>query len=338
MSVSFNSALRSATFASCSALVAAAASFAAAPAMAQNVVKIRFAHSLSSTEPAHLAAEFFAKNVAQRTNNRVQIQVFPSEQLGSGKEVNEMIRQGANVMNITDPGYMADFVPDIAVLNGPYLIKDPADYQKLLDSEWFKGIEKKLDAAGFKLIMANGFFGQRHLIADKPVRKPEDIAGMTVRVPPNPMWIETFKAMGARPTTVQWSEIYSALQQNVVAAAEAPLGSLWGSKLHETRKVISMTGHFTAFTMWPINIKYFRSLPADIQQILVEEGAKGGAEMTRLTLEMNDEYVKKLKAGGVTFTEDVDTAAFQRATTPVYKAFPKWSPNLHETVMAVLKK
>ena len=135
------------------------------------MIKIRFAHSLSSTEPAHLAAEFFAKNVAQRTNNRVQIQVFPSEQLGSGKEVNEMIRQGANVMNITDPGYMSDFVPDIGVLNGPYLIKDPADYQKLLASDWFKEIEKKLDAAGFKLIMSNGFFGQRHMIADKPIRK-----------------------------------------------------------------------------------------------------------------------------------------------------------------------
>lgn len=336
MSASFRSIFRSAVLSSCPALVLAA--FTAAPVMAQEVIKIRFAHSLSSTEPAHLAAEFFAKNVAQRTNNRVQIQVFPSEQLGSGKEVNEMIRQGANVMNITDPGYMSDFVPDIAVLNGPYLIKDPADYQKLLDSDWFKGIEKKLDTAGFKLIMSNGFFGQRHLIADKPVRKPEDIAGMTVRVPPNPMWIETFKSMGARPTTVQWSEIYTALQQNVVAAAEAPLGSLWGSKLHETRKIISMTGHFTAFTMWPINMKYFRSLPADIQKILVEEGTKGGTEMTRLTLQMNDEYVTKLKAGGVTFVDEVDTAAFQKATTPVYKAFPKWSPNLHETVMAVLKK
>ncbi|MBA3478584.1 MAG: DctP family TRAP transporter solute-binding subunit [Lautropia sp.] len=308
------------------------------PAHAQNVIKIRFAHSLSSTEPAHLAAEFFAKNVAQRTGNRVQIQVFPSEQLGSGKEVNEMIRQGANVMNITDPGYMSDFVPDIGVLNGPYLVKDAADYEKLLDSSWFKGIEQKLDAAGFKLIMANGYFGQRHLITDKPVRKPQDIAGMTVRVPPNQMWIETFKAMGARPTTVQWSEIYSALQQNVVAAAEAPLGSLWGSKLHETRKVISMTGHFTAFTMWPINMKYFKSLPADIQQVLVEEGAKGGAEMTRLTLAMNDDYVKKLKDGGVTFVEDVDIAAFQKATAPVYKAFPKWTPDLHDTVMSVLKK
>ncbi len=303
----------------------------------QETFKIRFAHSLSSTEPAHLAAEFFAKNVAARTNNRVQIQVFPSEQLGPGKEVNEMIRQGANVMNITDPGYLSDFVPDIGVLNGPYLIKDPADYTKLLASDWYKGVEKKLEAAGFKLIMANGFFGQRHIIAEKPVRKPEDVAGMTVRVPPNTMWIETFKAMGARPTTVQWSEVYNALQQNVVAAAEAPLGSLWGSKLHETRKVISMTGHFTAFTMWPINANYFNKLPADVQKVLIEEGKRGGEEMTRLTLELQNDYVNKFKAAGVTFISDVDLPAFQKSTAGVYKVFPKWTPGLHETVTAILR-
>ncbi len=323
-----------------SLLLAALASglLAAAPVGAQDNIRIRFAHSLSTSEPAHLAAEFFAKNVAQRTNNRVQIQVFPSEQLGPGKEVNEMIRQGANVMNITDPGYLSDFVPDIGVLNGPYLIKDPKDYAKLLSSDWYKGTEKKLEAAGFKLIMANGFFGQRHLIADKAVRKPEDMAGMTVRVPPNTMWVETFKSMGARPTTVQWSEVYNALQQNVVVAAEAPLGSLWGSKLHETRKVISMTGHFTAFVMWPINANYFIKLPADVQRVLLEEGRKAGDEMTRLTLELQNDYVSKFKAAGVTFVSDVDLAAFQKSTAAVYKAFPKWTPGLHETVMGALRK
>ena len=234
-----------------------------------------------------------------------------------------MIRQGANVMNITDPGYLSDFVPDIGVLNGPYLIKDPNDYAKLLASDWYKGVEKKLEAAGFKLVMANGFFGQRHLIADKPVRKPEDMAGMTVRVPPNTMWIETFKAMGARPTTVQWSEVYNALQQNVVAAAEAPLGSLWGSKLHETRKVISMTGHFTAFVMWPINATYFSKLPADVQKVLLEEGKKAGDEMTRLTLELQKDYVAKFKAAGVTFVDDVDLAAFQKSTTQRLRRLPE---------------
>lgn len=315
-----------------------AASTLGVPALAQETIRLRLAHSLSTSEPAHIAAEFFAKNVAQRTNNRVQIQVFPSEQLGSGKEVNEMIRQGANVMNITDPGYLSDFVPDIGVLNGPYLINDPKDYTKLLASDWYKGTEKKLEAAGFRLVMANGFFGQRHLISTKAVRKPEDMSGMTVRVPPNTMWIETFKAMGARPTTVQWSEVYNALQQNVVVGAEAPLGSLWGSKLHEVRKFISMTGHFTAFVMWPINATYFNKLPADVQKILLEEGKRAGDEMTRLTLELQNDYVSKFKAAGVQFVNDVDLPAFQKATSSVYKAFPKWTPGVHDTVMAALRK
>jgi len=309
---------------------------AAAPVAAQEH-RIRFAHSLSATEPAHLAAEYFAKNVAARTNNRVQIQVFPGEQLGPGKDVNEMIRQGANVMNITDPGYLSDFVPDIGVLNGPYLVSTPQQYEKLLASDWYRDIEKRLEQAGFKLIMANGFFGQRHIIADKPVRRPEDTAGVTVRVPPNTMWVETFKAMGARPTTVQWSEVYNALQQNVVQAAEAPLGSLWGSKLHETRKVISMTGHFTAFVMWPMNVNYFNKLPKDIQQVLLEEGRKAGEHMTKLTLEQQDDYVNRFKQAGVTFVSDVDIPAFQKATASVYKAFPKWSPGLHEKVTGILK-
>ncbi|MEJ7669750.1 MAG: C4-dicarboxylate TRAP transporter substrate-binding protein [Casimicrobiaceae bacterium] len=314
----------------------ATALFAASTVATAQEIKIRFAHSLSTTEPAHQAAEYFAKNVAARTNGRVQIQVFPGEQLGPGREVNEMIRQGANVMNITDPGYLSDFVPDIGVLNGPYLIQDPKDYEKLLASDWYKGVEQKLNQAGFKLIMANGFFGQRHMIADKPIRKPEDAAGMTVRVPPNTMWIETFKAMGARPTTVQWSEVYNALQQNVVQAAEAPLGSLWGVKLHEQRKVISLTGHFTAFVMWPINAGYFAKLPPDVQQVLLEEGKKAGDYMTKLTLEQQQDYMNKFKAAGVTFVTDVDLPAFQKATAGVYAAFPKWSPGLHSQVTKIV--
>ena len=254
----------------------------------------------------------------------MQIQVFPSEQLGSGKEVNEMIRQGANVMNITDPGYLSDFVPDIGVLNGPYLIKDPKDYDKLLASDWYKGVEKKLEQAGFKLIMANGFFGQRHLIADKPVRTPADMAGMTVRVPPNTMWIETFKAMGARPTTVQWSEVYNALQQNVVAAAEAPLGLALGLEaardaqghlddrpFHRVRHVADQRRATST------------SCRADVQKVLLEEGKKAGDEMTRLTLELQKDYVAKFKAAGVTFVDDVDLAAFQKATAPRLQRVPE---------------
>jgi TRAP-type C4-dicarboxylate transport system substrate-binding protein len=89
--------------------------------------------------------------------------------------------------------------------------------------------------------------------------------------------------------------------------------------------------------MWPMNINFFNRLPADVQKVLLEEGTKGGAEQTRLTLSLNDDFMAKLKGAGVSFV-DVDNAAFQRATASVYKAFPKWTPGLHDTVMAALRK
>lgn len=318
-------------------LAAGAAGFALPGiARAQAEIRIRFAHSLSTTEPAHLAAEFFARNVAQRTNNRVRIEVFPGEQLGSGRDVNEMIRQGANVMNITDPGYLSDFVPDVGILNGPYLVDDHSQFARLLASDWYRAVDQRLQQAGFRMIMQGAFFGARHMIAERPIRTPADIGGMTVRVPPNQMWIETFRSLGARPTTVQWSEIYNALQQNVVQAAEAPYGSLWGARLQEVRRVISTTGHFQALTGWPMNNGYFSRLPAEVRTVLLEEGAKGGEEQTRLTVAMEADFVQRFRGAGVEIVTDVNIPAFREASAATYRAFPRWTPGLHETVRRIL--
>ncbi len=303
---------------------------------AQSPIRIRFAHSLSTVEPAHQAAEFFARNVAERTDNRVRIEVFPGEQLGSGRDVNEMIRQGANVMNITDPGYLSDFVPDVGILNGPYLVDGYDQFGKLLESDWYRGVDQRLQQAGFRMVMQGAYFGARHMIADKPIRRPSDIAGMTVRVPPNQMWIETFRSLGARPTTVQWSEIYNALQQNVVQAAEAPYGSLWGARLQEVRKVISTTGHFQALLGWPINNGYFTRLPAEIRTALLEEGAKARDEQTRLTREQEAGFVERFRNAGVQIVTDLDIPAFREASAATYRAFPRWTPGLHETVRRIL--
>jgi len=299
-------------------------------------VTIRFAHSLSAAEPAHQAAEFFCQNVKARSGGRIEASVFPGEQLGTGKNVNEMIRQGSPVMNITDPGYLSDYVPDVGVLNGPYLLKDWRDYERILASDWLKGIDAQLQKAGFRVIAWNCLFGPRHMIADKPIRTPADIQGVTVRVPPNQMWLETFKSMGARPATVQWAEVYNALAQNVVDAAEAPLGSLWGSKLFEVKKTLSMTSHFIAWVNFVASERWFAGLPADTQRLLLEEGKKAGDEMTRLTLAKQDEYLAQFKAAGVTVVSDVDILAFQKATAATYEAFPKWTPGLHATIQKIL--
>lgn len=307
----------------------------ALPAVAADY-EIRLANSLSPSEPTNAAADFFASEVAKRTDGRVEIQVFPAQQLGSEKDVNQMMRQGANLISVTSSGYLSDFVPDIGILEGPYLLDDVSQYQKLVNSDWFATIEDRFEEKGISFVVKDALFGSRNMLSADPIRTPADIEGMTVRVPPNTVFVKTFEAMGARPTTVEWSEVYSALQQNVVQAAEAPYGSLWGSKLHETRDTISTTRHFTAFTFWVINSDYFHGLPEDIQEILTEVGAEAGALATELTLERDADYAAKFKEAGVTFVEDVDTAAFREKTASVYQDFPEWTPGLYDTILDIL--
>ncbi len=230
------------------------------PAPAQEI-RLRFAHSLSTNEPFHEAAEYFAANVEKRTNGRVQIKVFPGEQLGSLKDTMEMVRKGSNVMVSTDSGYLADFVPDFGILNGPYLLRQPQDFKKLLASDWYAEITRKAHDAGFQVLAFNWYFGARQILGNRPVRNLNDMKGLSIRVPPVPMFIETFKALGARGITLQWSEVYSGLQQKVVDAVEAPLPTLYGSKLYESAKVISMTSHFVAYLGVSMNAQVFDNLP-----------------------------------------------------------------------------
>ena len=314
----------------------AACALSAAPVVAQDTINLRFAHSLSTNEPFHQAAEYFANNMKERTKGRVQIKVFPGEQLGSLKDTMDMIRQGSNVIVSTDSGYLADFVPDFGILNGPYLLKDPAEFKKLLASDWYREIVGRAHEAGFQVLAFNWYFGARQVIADRPLRNLQDLKGLSIRVPPVPMFIETFKALGTRGVTLNFSEVYTALQQHVVDAAEAPLPTLYGVKLYETSKVISMTSHFTAFLGLSMNAGVYDKLPPDIRTALLEEAAKAGEQMAKLTEARQQAVIKDFEAKGVKIVSDVDVAQLQKATAVVYTQFPKWTPGLHERVRKII--
>ncbi len=227
--------------------------------------EIRLGHVTSDKEPVQQAIEEFAANVEKRSEGRVDIKIFANGLLGTNPEVYEQVRAGAPIITVSDPGYLSDFVADFGVLGGPYLMDDPMQFAKLEGTELYDNMKSRLrNEAGIELLAMNWLFGSRHLIADKPVSNPEDIAGMTVRTPPNAMWVKTFEAMGARPTQLPWTEVYSGLSAGVVDAAEAPLPSIYGAKLHEVKKVISLTGHFKGFTGLVINADYFsRVMQAD---------------------------------------------------------------------------
>lgn len=161
-------------------------------AMANTAVAQEFAafcHIGGSTQEAsYKEMEAFAKRVKERSKGRMELQLFPGEQLGAQKKVNEMISSGANIMNMTDYGQMGQFVPDAGVLAGPYIFGSMDQASKLFRSPVFKDVSDRLEQKGIKVIMADGLFGARHMLADRPIRKPDDLKGMTMRVPRRPSW------------------------------------------------------------------------------------------------------------------------------------------------------
>lgn len=298
---------------------------------------LRVTHVLSTTEPMHLASERFAELVSERSEGRIAVEVFPAGQLGSNLDMYEQVRMGAPIVQISDPGYLSDYVADFGVLNGPYLLDDPADFSKILDSDWYKDIVEQLaEEQDLRVLSLNWLFGSRHIIADTPVRTLADMEDLSIRVPPNVMWIETFSALGARGETLAWTEVYSGLATGVVDAAEAPLSSLWGAKLYEGADTISMTGHFTAFTGPIINEEVFQSMDAELQQVVTQAAVDAGIYMADLVTASQEQFRTDLEAAGVTFVDDVDVDAFRDATAIVYTAFPDWSEGLYDRVRGII--
>jgi tripartite ATP-independent transporter DctP family solute receptor len=299
-------------------------------------LELKFAHNLAPTEPFNVAAEAFAKAVAERSGGAISVTVFPSEQLGPNKEMLELAKQGANIITLTDAGYLADFVPDVGVMQGPYLIGTVAEFDKLLQSDLYAEWVAQAKTAGMMPLAFNWYIGSRHVIADRPIRTVKDFEGLTIRVPPIQMYIRTFEALGARPVTLQWSEVYTGLSQGVVDAAEAPLPTIYSNKLNEVRQVVSLTGHFAAFLGITMSATLFDSLPAEQQTILLEEAAKAGQLLIELTEARVASVQDELRAAGVEIVEITDLAGFQEATAGVYATFDNWTPGLYDRVRTIL--
>ncbi|MFV0385091.1 C4-dicarboxylate TRAP transporter substrate-binding protein [Paracoccus sp. (in: a-proteobacteria)] len=317
-------------------LVAALVCVPAVAVQAQDLT-LRLTHVLSTSEPMHLASERFAELVKERSGGKIAVEVFPAGQLGSNLDMYEQVRMGAPIVQISDPGYLSDYVPDFGILNGPYLLDKPEDFQKLLDSDWYAGLSDQIaQQHDIRVLTLNWLFGSRQIISNKEIRTPDDLKNVSIRVPPNVMWIETFAALGARGETLAWPEVYSGLASGVVDAAESPLSSLWGSKLYESAKVVSMTSHFTAFTGPILNEQVFQSLDPDMQEVLLSSARDAGEYMAQIVTEAQAPLRADLEGVGVKFVDDVDAAAFRKATEVVYTKFPDWTPGLHDTVRAIL--
>ncbi len=299
---------------------------------------LRFSTSqVNPNEPIVKAMKLYAERVGERSEGRIAITVMTGDQLGAQKKVNEMVMSGANLLSATDYGQLGQFEPDMSILAGPYVYPSLEASNKLFSSDVYKELSAKLEAQGIKILMPNGLFGYRHIIANKAIRTPADLAGVTIRVPSSPIMMATFATYGARPTELPWGDVYNGLQSGVVDAAEGPFGSIAGSKLNETRKVISKTGHQAMFTAWVASAQFFNGLPEDLQKIMTEEGQKIAIDLTKMTLETDDVYAKQLADAGVDIISDVDIPAFVEASKAAYGKVPNLTPGMFERIQDAMK-
>jgi tripartite ATP-independent transporter DctP family solute receptor len=297
-----------------------AAACAAAQAQAPKTFTLKFNHVLGPKEPYHDGFLQWAKAVEDRTKGGLKIEVFHSAQLGKEEDIIEQIRQGANIGQNTDSARMGNYVPGIAVMNGPYFVETLEDVAKLRKApiviKWQEELATKF---GLKVVSFNWVQGYRHFFTNKPIRKPEDLKGQRIRTPPAPIWQESIRALGATPVAMAFGEMYPGLQQKAIDGVELVYNNIPGGRFYEVLKFANETRHIMLINFEVVSAKWFDSLPKEYQVALVEECDRAGEATSRRIFKLEDEVEVQLKGRGMTIVEDVDLAAFRKAGEKAYE-------------------
>ena len=299
----------------CSAVLLSASLCLAAP------VTMKLGHIAEPDNPYGQGADYFAKLVKERTNGEVDIQVFPSSQLGNQRDLVEGLVFGTVDMTLTGTAVMGNFVPEVAVFDLPFIFRDIPHAYKALDTV---GMELcKLGEPKGMITLAIWENGVRHMTNNRnAIRKPEDMKGLKVRVMEQPVYIEMMKALGASPTPMAMSELYTALQKGVVDGQENPLAHIASKRFDEVQKYISLTGHTYAPEVVLISTIAWKKLTPEQQDIVLKAAEETRDWQRQLCRDSESEFMKAiLDRGHAQVNDDVDIEAFMKATAPVYKLY-----------------
>ncbi len=298
---------------------------------AEAQTRLRYAHVGVANAPQTLYAEEVAKLVKERTNGRIEIQVFANSQLGGVAEMVDGVRSGAIAMGHHDFASLGRILPATAVFNTPYVYRDAEHSLRATDarlSPALQAINKELVDKGSMRIVGSFFQGTRHLTSKERVLTPADVRGKKYRGVPVKLWSSMLTGMGAIATPVEVSELATALATGLVVGQENPLPNILNLKLHEVQKFVMMTGHMQSVLSVFVNERIWQGIPAADRKIIEDTMAEVGAKTLVWDKENNDRVRKELEAKGMTFVEEkdgLDVAAFRKAVLDqIAKDFPEW--------------
>lgn len=315
--------------------VAAGLALSASPVWAQKV--LRLSHNAAPGNPKAEASLKFAELVGQKTSGRVKVEVGGSAQFGDDAESITNMRLGTLAFSANSQGTTSSAVPQFAVLGLPFLFKDLNHAYRVIDGP--VGQQLGEAAKGRSLVLlALWDNGIRHTSNNKrPITKPEDLAGVKLRTPPDPMTLDIFNSLGANPGPLAFSELYIALQQGVFDGQENPLMNIYSSKLHEVQKFISLTGHKYETTPLLASKMIWDSLSKDDQKAVQDAAIEAGKFNRQLSLAADADLRQKLTAAGVQINP-VDQAPFVARTKGVYDKWAKQFPDLVKLVVSEAAK
>ena len=282
---------------------------------------LKLGHLANTEHTWHKGSLKFAELVDQKTDGRVKVQVFPNEQLGKEMEVIGNIQSGIVDMLITGESMM-NWAPLCGLIAVPYMIRDSDHMEKIVEGEVGQAIEKEVIEKVRLRPVAWFERGARNLTSNREIRKPEDLNGLKVRVPNVPLFVATWEALGAKPTPMAFSEVFTSLQQGIIDGQENPLSIIWASRLYEVQKYLSLTGHVYSPVVIMISDAFYNSLPEDLQKIVVEAFEEVRPVARKMVEDQETELVEQLREKGME-VNTVEPEAFQAKMGGVYDDFVK---------------
>ncbi|MDD3917522.1 MAG: TRAP transporter substrate-binding protein, partial [Synergistaceae bacterium] len=287
---------------------------------------LKLGHLANTEHTWHKGSVKFAELVEEKTGGRVVVQVFPSEQLGNEMEVIGNIQSGIVDMLITGESMM-NWAPLCGLIAVPYMIRDSAHMEKIVEGEVGQAIEKEVIEKVRLRPVAWFERGARNLTSNREVKKPEDLNGLRLRVPNVPLFVATWESLGAKPTPMAFSEVFTSLQQGIIDGQENPYDLIKSASFFEVQKFVNKTEHVRGWIYLVIGEDKFQSMPEDIRKAVLEAGKEAQVYERQLFRAEQDQLIKDLQDKGMTFVE-VDKEAFMKKAEPAVLSF--LSPELQE--------
>lgn len=298
----------------------------------QAEVILKLGHNANDQDIWHKSVEHFSFLVDSLSAGKVKVRLFPSEQLGKELDMIRSIEAGIDDMTISGES-MQNWAEITAFSGMPYLIRDLDHLKEVVEGPVGDQIAAEMvEQIGLRPL---GYFarGPRHLTSNRPIRTPDDLQGIVLRVPSVPISVKTWEALGAKPTPMTFSEVFTALQQGTVEAQENPFALIQSAGFYEVQKYVNLTGHVIGWVYVVIGEAQFQSLKPEYQQIVLQAGKGMQAYHERLFIDQEESLRKGLAERGMEFVE-VDVVAFQKkASKAVMENIPERLVPLYQEII-----